>query len=80
MSGQDSPRYHAIILIEPPMVEPEVLKTYDEEHTAIIEFLSQAISARRNAWNSRTTAYEYLQKRLPWNGWDERALRLFVVS
>lgn len=68
-----------MIIIEPPMIEPDTLAANDEEHTAIIEFLSQAISARRNTWPSHSAALEYLRKRPPWSAWEFSTLKLFVV-
>lgn len=79
MADEDSIKYHAMIMIEPPIIEPETLIANDEEHAAIIEFLSQAISARRNTWSSRSAALEYLRKRLPWSVWDLSTLKIFVV-
>jgi len=72
--------YRAIILIEPTIVTREVFNTHLEDRIAAIDFSVAATSMRRNIWKSRAEAFEYFTKRVPWEHWDLRVVRILTVS
>lgn len=43
-------------------------------------FLSTGAAKRRDIWPSREEAYKQLKTRNPWKGWDDRVVRIYVVS
>jgi len=72
--------YRAIILIEPTIVTREVFNSHLEDRMTAINFSVATTSMRRNIWKSRTEAFEYFTKRVPWVDWDCRAVRILIVS
>ncbi|KDR86137.1 hypothetical protein GALMADRAFT_235372 [Galerina marginata CBS 339.88] len=70
--------YPALILIEPTLITRELFNAYREDRMAEMDFAVSATSARRHTWGSKELAYAYFRKRVPWEFWDERVVRLLV--
>ncbi|KIJ58734.1 hypothetical protein HYDPIDRAFT_184168 [Hydnomerulius pinastri MD-312] len=70
--------YEAIILVEPAMIDRKVFQDNLKDRERQISMLAKAIAGQRNQWDTRIAAYEWLSKRFPWNGWDDRVCRIFV--
>ncbi|EIW62401.1 uncharacterized protein TRAVEDRAFT_45221 [Trametes versicolor FP-101664 SS1] len=69
--------YSSLILVEPVVLDPEVLEQIsqaDSPLTKIIEFAR----TRRDTWPSRAAAREWFAGQLPWSQWDARVLDLYV--
>jgi hypothetical protein len=69
-----------------PQLKPEFLIMIDmmgissEAIPAMMKFLTEGSINRRDVWPSREEAYKLLKARQAWRIWDDRVLRLFVVS
>ncbi|KAL0954538.1 hypothetical protein HGRIS_003504 [Hohenbuehelia grisea] len=66
----------AVILVDPVLAPKDI---YDAKikHNAT-KMISQAISTRRDTWDSREAAYNQLKKRMPWKAWDDAVLLIYV--
>ncbi|KAJ7147986.1 Alpha/beta hydrolase fold-1 [Mycena filopes] len=73
VKARNSP-FTAMILIEPAMVAAE-LDPYKEGGIAM---LTSAIRVRRDTWESRDDAFQWMNARFPWNIWDPRVLRAHI--
>ncbi|KAI0655356.1 Alpha/beta hydrolase fold-1 [Cubamyces menziesii] len=73
----DRPPFSSLIMVEPPMITPEMLKRGREENAPLIRAVDAA-RARKDIWPSRAAAKEWFAKRYPWRRWDPRALDLYV--
>jgi hypothetical protein len=62
------------------MVTRELFFKHFDERMATMEFTVDATSIRRDTWPGREEAFKWLSKRFPWSEWDERAVRILVVS
>ncbi|KAF9465305.1 Alpha/beta hydrolase fold-1 [Collybia nuda] len=74
---QQSP-YKAVFLVEPTMLSPEV---YDAEARKLYDYVSSTKEHtlnRRDVWESKEIALEWLGSRMPWKAWDPRVLKLYV--
>ncbi|KAJ7488182.1 Alpha/Beta hydrolase protein [Mycena latifolia] len=80
MSMQDTPLsalpYAALVLIEPTVIPRDLFYQQIEERVSTMEFVVNATTARRDRWRSRPEAHAWLARRLPWDGWDPRVVRL----
>ncbi|PCH36732.1 hypothetical protein WOLCODRAFT_82589 [Wolfiporia cocos MD-104 SS10] len=71
--------YAAIVLVEPGLYERTVWYKDHEKHMASCKAMYDAISGRRDTWNSREEATAFFKQRDPWKRWDERVLNAHVV-
>lgn len=62
-----------MILIETMVVRKSINKRTRDY------FISAAVN-RRDIWSSREEAYKLFKARPFWKAWDERALRIYVVT
>ncbi|KAI0365456.1 alpha/beta-hydrolase [Pilatotrama ljubarskyi] len=69
--------YSSMVLIEPGMPTPELLKKAREENAPLIRVIGFA-KARKDLWPSRAAAREWLATRIPWRRWDQHVLDLFI--
>lgn len=72
--------YAAFILIEPTIVSAEMFYEHFDIRLAQLEFTVGAVAGRRHTWKDRQTAHEWMAKRYPWDAWDVRAVKAFVVG
>ncbi|KZT21796.1 alpha/beta-hydrolase [Neolentinus lepideus HHB14362 ss-1] len=72
-------RYEAIILVEPPMIDRDVYRANFGNRERQINRITKGILAQSSKWDSRSTAYEYFSKSIPWKDWDKR-LRMILVD
>ncbi|KAJ7654678.1 Alpha/beta hydrolase fold-1 [Mycena polygramma] len=70
--------YHAIILVEPSMMDEETWKTRHEEIQPVFDMVTNAVKHRRDVWPSKEKAHRYFIDRFPWNSWDPRIVALFA--
>ncbi|KAI0763278.1 alpha/beta-hydrolase [Trametes elegans] len=70
--------YDAIVLVEPSLITREAFDANLEEREGALKAMSEAVSKRRDTWNSRDEAKKYFEKRFPWSIWDPRVLELYV--
>lgn len=45
----------------------------------MFNFVQKGAIARRDSWASKAEAYDYLKKRNPYDTWDHRILKSFIV-
>ncbi|CDO75137.1 hypothetical protein BN946_scf184772.g4 [Trametes cinnabarina] len=76
--GLPGVKYDGIVLVEPSLITREAFDANLEEREGALRDMSEAISRRRDTWNSREEAHKYFQKRLPWVMWHPRVLELYV--
>lgn len=72
-------KYDAIVLVEPALITREAFDANLEEREGALRDLSEAVSKRRDVWNTREEAQKYFSKRYPWAVWNPRVLELYVV-
>ncbi|KAI0648732.1 alpha/beta-hydrolase [Trametes meyenii] len=70
--------YEAIILAEPALITREVYDANLAEREGALKAMNKAISKRRDTWNDRNEAGEYMKQRFPWMLWDARIRDLFI--
>ncbi|KAL0067007.1 hypothetical protein AAF712_005996 [Marasmius tenuissimus] len=70
--------YVALVLIEATMITREHFHASIEDRMLQMEFTVNATRSRRDTWDSKETAHEWMMKRFPWNGWDPRMARLMA--
>jgi len=68
--------FSRIILVEPPMVPPELVPF--EQFEQLVGMIGMAVKKRRETWPDRKSALEFLSKRKPWRLWTPKAIELFV--
>jgi len=68
--------FSSMILVEPPMVPPELISF--EQFEQLVGMIGMAVKKRRETWPSRQAALEFLSKRKPWRSWTPKAIELFV--
>ncbi|KAF9523081.1 Alpha/beta hydrolase fold-1 [Crepidotus variabilis] len=78
LTTRDIHRYPAIILIEPTIVAKDVFISRVDDRMAQMDFVVATTSNRRDSWTSRSQAYKYFVKRIPWGLWDPRIVRLLT--
>ena len=76
---ENKPPYIAILLSEPTMVTTELYTENIEAHEFATAMACKSSSSRRDTWDDKESAFEWLSKKRPWKSWDSRALRLFTV-
>jgi hypothetical protein len=64
-----------IILVDPGMTS----RAMEEHRTEIYKLVQDTTPLRRDIWDSRETAANWLRKRLPWAAWDPRVFDVYVV-
>ncbi|KAI8974039.1 alpha/beta-hydrolase [Trametes punicea] len=69
--------YSSIIMVEPPMMTPEILQQAIKKRAVLLRAIDVA-RVRKNVWPSRTAAKEWFAKRLPWRRWDTSVLDLYI--
>ena len=69
-----------MILMDPSMMDSDTWYTHQQELQAMFDFVKKGATVRRDSWSNRAEAYAYLKKRTPYNTWDDRILRSYVVS
>ena len=72
--------YHAMIIIEPAFLPRDLFHLYQHQNLAAVNFVYSTTLSQRESWASRKEAFDYLRQRTPCSLWEERVLRLFVVS
>ena len=72
--------YESMIIIEPPMNDRQLRDEHLEDRTRHMALLAKAVGSQRTEFESREAAYEWMRKKSPWKIWDDRVLRIFVVS
>ncbi|TFK50601.1 alpha/beta-hydrolase [Heliocybe sulcata] len=72
-------KYEAVILVEPPMIDRDVYQANFKNREQQINLITKGISAQKSKWDSRSAAYDYFARRMPWKEWDER-LRVILVN
>ena len=76
---QERPSYLTLILVEPTIVSRYLYAENEEAHHFATEIAVKATNKRRDIWDSRESAVQWLAKRAPWKYWDPRVIRLHVV-
>ncbi|KAH9486020.1 Peroxisomal membrane protein LPX1 [Psilocybe cubensis] len=71
-------RFASIVLVEPTISTKPVFDSHREDRMARIDFAVAATKTRRDHWRSREQAFDYFRKRIPWDTWDERVVRLMA--
>jgi hypothetical protein len=71
--------YLSIILVEPELIDRDTFHKTVAEQGDRVDRLQKITTGRRNAWSTKNDAFEYFNKRAPWNTWDARVLRIYVV-
>ena len=61
------------------MVTTELYTENIEAHEFATAMACKSSSSRRDTWDDKESAFEWLSKKRPWKSWDSRALRLFTV-
>ena len=72
--------YKSMILIEPPMNDRQLRDEHLEDRTRHMALLAKAVGSQRTEFDSREAAYEWMRMKNPWKIWDDRVMRIFVVS
>lgn len=75
---ESTPPYTALILIEPTSISFERYMRETDRHEPKTQMRTEATMTRRDTWPSRSEAYSWLKKRLPWKLWDDRVLQTYV--
>lgn len=75
----NKPPYIGILLVEPAIVSKELYTDNIDAHDFATDMAIKATNARRDTWDSRDNAFQWLSKSPPWKFWDPRALRLYAV-
>ncbi|KAF5337656.1 hypothetical protein D9758_012998 [Tetrapyrgos nigripes] len=70
--------YVSLVLIEATMVTRDLFFKHFDDRMATMEFTVEATAIRRDTWPGREEAFKWLSKRFPWNGWDERVVRILA--
>ncbi|PPQ92478.1 hypothetical protein CVT25_010423 [Psilocybe cyanescens] len=70
--------FSSVVLIEPTLSTRESFESHLEDRMAAIDFAVAATSTRRDHWLSREQAFGYFKKRIPWEVWDDRVIRLMT--
>lgn len=71
--------YSSLILVEPSMMTKEILARLMSKGNDAWHDLIQMARTRRDVWDSRVAARQWMASRLPWKTWTPRAIDLFVV-
>ncbi|KAI1787359.1 Alpha/beta hydrolase family-domain-containing protein [Ganoderma leucocontextum] len=69
--------FSSMILIEPPMMTPEVLRHAQEKRLPMLRAVELA-KTRKDVWSSREEAREWFGRQFPWRRWDKRVFDFFV--
>ncbi|KAJ7081138.1 Alpha/beta hydrolase fold-1 [Mycena belliarum] len=72
--------YAALVLIEPTIITREHFYRNIDDRVATMEFVVAATAARRTRWRSREEAQAWLARRIPWDSWDARVVRLLSTQ
>ena len=67
-----------MIVIEPPMMPPKMLKYAQEKRLPMLRAIELA-KTRQDIWSSREEAREWFGRQFPWRRWDKRVFNLFIV-
>ena len=59
------------------LIEPIIMGKYAQDYGS---HLVRGAENRRDTWESTEDAYEMLRSRRTWQKWDDRILRIYVVS
>ncbi|KAJ6576021.1 Alpha/Beta hydrolase protein [Mycena vulgaris] len=65
-----------LILIEPTVIPRDLFYLRLDDRVVTMEFVVSATVSRRKRWRSRAEAHAWLARRVPWDSWDPRALRM----
>ena len=76
---KETPPYAALILVEPTSISVERYIRETTTHEPKSKQRTQGTLSRRDQWASRSEAYAWLEKRLPWKLWDSQVLQTYVV-
>jgi hypothetical protein len=71
--------YLTVILVEPELIDRDAFYEIIKERKDCGGLLQKITASRRSSWSSKEDALEYFDKRAPWNAWDARVLRIYVV-
>ncbi|KAJ7751554.1 Alpha/beta hydrolase fold-1 [Mycena maculata] len=69
-------QYTSLILIEPTIIPRDLFYLEIDERVSTMEFVVAATLVRREKWPSREAAHAWLSRRVPWDSWDPRVLRM----
>ena len=69
--------FEAIVLVEIMTWNKEILPG---GWTLETNFLARGAASRRDIWASKEDAYKVFKSRAAWKVWDDRVLRIYVVS
>ena len=70
--------FSSMIVIEPPMMPPKMLKYAQEKRLPMLRAIELA-KTRQDIWSSREEAREWFGRQFPWRRWDKRVFNLFIV-
>jgi hypothetical protein len=76
---QERPPYLTLIIVEPTIVSRYLYTENEVAHNFATEMAVKATNKRRDIWDNRESAIQWLAKRAPWKYWDPRVIRLHVV-
>lgn len=68
-----------MILVEPSIIHRRVFEEHRQHRQSQLDAGVQWMKKRHQEWKSREEAFSWLRHRTPWNSWDPRVLRKFVV-
>jgi pimeloyl-ACP methyl ester carboxylesterase len=71
--------YHAIILVEPPLIDRDVYYANLQKQEQDIKRVSKVIAAGKSSWKSSEAAFEWMKSRQPWKNWDSRVLQIYIA-
>ncbi|KZP33541.1 alpha/beta-hydrolase [Athelia psychrophila] len=71
--------YASFILVEPTIVSEQIYNDNIDAHQFVDEMVISNTLKRRDVWDDRETAIQWLSKRSPWKFWDPRALQLYSL-
>nr|VWP01721.1 Uncharacterized protein [Ganoderma boninense] len=69
--------FSSMIVIEPPMMPPKMLKYAQEKRLPMLRAIELA-KTRQDVWSSREEAREWFGRQFPWRRWDKRVFDLFI--
>ena len=69
----------SVVLVEPPMMTREIHERFVESGVNLMRAM-EGIKRRKDIWDARAAAHEWLAQRVPWRAWDARVLQAYVVS
>lgn len=70
--------YLSSIFIEPMLLTNSQWLLTSDRRKELSEFVGGFIRRRKDTWESRQKAFEWMRGKDPWKDWDERVVRAFV--